>query len=586
MLKVAFFPGVGPSGANVVPLFSPADAEFEKSASAQLLPEVSKYISALRPRSDAQYVLLNAMGAGEWWGSNVNGDFFPEAALIHKPDTWTGNPLVDKPRSKDWGYGFPTFYFAHPYAHHRNKDASRAFGEVELAAWHPKMKRVELVARVDKDKCEKYGGTGVWDKLKAGEYVDVSMGCKVPYDTCSICLDWKAYRAAQATFSPHRHKTPGDAVLEVHKRLKSEGKGGIRGLSITRHDYCDHARRSMNRILPDGRKVFVYNDYPKFFDISFVFVGADKTAKVMMKIADSGKMWSLPSAQLAEKLGYEEALESSFHAGEEHEKTASIDDPLKVAFVGKLAKKKDAEIVKDTVPSQFAGSAVPLLTKHEGDLPKEILDALAAVSPETALSTTGGLGVVLRPREFQRIILIQLGKREEADHLDRANASFPKTDEIEDMALGPSSFSGGLARLLLPLLGERSALGPFIEKRVVVTGETPKEKKGSPSSLSSPLLRKIGAAYNGYRLRLMDLIPHTQDLMATVAPTELNKLASASAEELFTPLTANYLKLAFRDEIPVCSSDQKSVEPSAQRLRGDGAAVEEHVDFHNLLRRI
>jgi hypothetical protein len=30
-------------------------------------------------------VLVNAMGAGEYYGSNSNGDHFPEAGLIHRP---------------------------------------------------------------------------------------------------------------------------------------------------------------------------------------------------------------------------------------------------------------------------------------------------------------------------------------------------------------------------------------------------------------------------------------------------------------------------------------------------------------------
>ena len=964
MIKVAYYSGVGPAGVAVLPLFGPADKEFEKTASSQLLPEVSKYITTLKPRKDAQYVLLNAMGAGEWWGSNVNGDFFPEASLIHRPDKWTGNPLLDKPRAEGWAFGFPTFYFAHPYAHHRNKDATRAFGDVELAAWHPRMKRVELVTRVDKDKCEKFGGLGVWDKLKAGEYVDVSMGCKVPYDTCfpagtlvrteagqkaietikagefvlthegvhrevlqtmrraaegllrvvasglpeiratenhpflvlrkaqartckgstngvklrhsfrdsatchrcgevpsfelvwaaaetltpgdylavpatrrgveyeftpaqarllgyylgdgyiiqqragkkkdgpykdmgfgfsvgaseidhlqrllstvvdagaknepnvydagcerrahivavydqdlaawlqkwggrtshgkrlleevfywsreaklelvagyidtdgsfdktgqvriasvnrgllldvqrlllsegitatvcfagtssgfspecaswylvlsafqaqkflgrstkvravevawespqsffwgdywftpvksveeldgevevfnlsvkdhesyvaegravhncSICLDWNTYRKAQATFNPLKHSSPGSAVLEYHKKLKANGGDGIRGLSITRHDYCEHASRSMNRILPDGRKVFVYNDYPKFFDISFVFVGADKTAKVMMKIADSGKMWSLPSAQLAEKLGYTE----TFAGPEIQEKTASAEDSLKEAFVGKLAKKKDAEIIKDVVPSQFAGKAIPVLTKNEEDLPKNTLDALSTVPMESALSTLSGLGMVLRPREFQRILLIQVGMRPEADRMDRAGEVFPKSQETTPVDLSPGLFSAALARLLLPLMSSRSALGPFIERRVLVAEKTPSEKKASSSSLSTALLRKIGAAYNGYRLGIMELVPHSQDLMLTAAHTELNKLASVPTEELFTPLSAQYFKIAFLDELGVCASPENSVELS-QRHRGEGFAFKEHVDQFNSQRRI
>ena len=120
--------------------------------------------------------------------SNINGDHFPEAALIHKPNDWTGNPLVDKAKARSWPYGFPTFYLAHPFAHHRNKDATRAFGEVELSTWNPLMKRVELVVRVDYDKCVKFGGTAVWDKLCAGKYPDVSMGC-VPAGTRVMLAD-------------------------------------------------------------------------------------------------------------------------------------------------------------------------------------------------------------------------------------------------------------------------------------------------------------------------------------------------------------------------------------------------------------
>ena len=206
MLKVALFPGADETGQHVFPLFGPGDGAFEKTAAPQLLPEVSRYISTLRPSLGAQYVLLNAMGASEWWGSNINGDAFNEECLIHKPDDWTGNPLLDKVKAQTWAYGFPTFYTAHPYAHHRNKDATRAFGEVELAAWNPRMKRVELVTRVDKDKCERFGGIGVWDKLKMGEYPAVSMGCKVPFDTCSICLDWTLYRKAQQMYVPGKQR--------------------------------------------------------------------------------------------------------------------------------------------------------------------------------------------------------------------------------------------------------------------------------------------------------------------------------------------------------------------------------------------
>ena len=42
--------------------------------------------------NNSQYVLVNAMGATEWYGSNVNADAFSEASLIHKPPSWANNP--------------------------------------------------------------------------------------------------------------------------------------------------------------------------------------------------------------------------------------------------------------------------------------------------------------------------------------------------------------------------------------------------------------------------------------------------------------------------------------------------------------
>lgn len=562
MFKVSFFRGATETGPVAVPLCDSTSAAFEKVATPNLLSDVSRYIEALRPNRDSIYVLVNAMGAGEFYGSNINGDYFSEASLIHAPDNWSGNPLLDKARAKTWPYGFPTFYGAHPFAHHRNKDAERAYGEVELAAWNSKMRRVELVVRVDKDKCERFAGVGVWDKLRQGHYPDVSMGCKVPFDTCSICLDWDTYRKAQSSFDPRQHASAGQAVLAFHKQLKEKNGKGIRGLSITRVDYCEHARNSMNRILPDGRKVFVYNDYPKFFDISFVFIGADKTAKVMLKIADAYRVWSLPSAELAEKLGYADAPDLT---AAPLEKVASSANFLKSAFLGKAAKEKDGEITKDVLPSRFASKAIPLLTQNEPDLPKALMDTLGGAGLGRALSTSAGLGIVLRPREFQRIYLIAGGEGLLADLLDDAGALFSRGTEVGSCPLSPASFHPPLARLLLPLLAARSALGPAVERRIVVLAQHNGQQKKYASSLSSSALDKIGTAYNGYRAGLMELVANAQQLVTLAAmPSEadLLKTAEAPVDEVFTPLAVAYLKTAFLDEFEGNKATSGSVKAS------------------------
>lgn len=560
MLKYSHFSGETEYGPSAIPLFGNGDSVFEKTAATHLLPEVVQYIATLRPQRDSQYVLVNAVGAGEYYSSNINGDYFTEECLVHAPTDWSGNPVIDRIRARDWPYGYPTFYGAHPYAHHRNKDSSRAFGEVELAAWNPEMRRVELVTRLDRKKCIEYGGQGTWDKLKSGAYPDVSMGCKVPFDSCSICLDWKRYREAQATFDPKRHKHPGQAVLEVHK------KNPIRGVSITRRDYCEHALKQMNKIFPDGRKAFVFNDYPRFFDISFVFIGADKTAKTMLFIFSGGVPHSVRSSA--------EVADNVLTDGE---KTASADDLLlRAAFEehqDKLAKQKSGEITKRVIPSQFAGKAVPLLTRCEEDLPNETMDRLSTLPPENVLSTLGGMGVLLRPREFQRITLIQLGRRDLADDLDSRNEVFQKSTGSESMGVDPRKFMPSLASLLAPLLSLRSLLAPEIERRVVVSTSDHEPRTARAPSHSEDLLDKIGAAYNGYRHDVMDLVAHSQNLLASAGvDSSLQKLASASIDDVFTPLSAAYLVEAFSEEYGSPSFDQAAagVEKgsSLQRTRG------------------
>jgi hypothetical protein len=547
MLKLSFFRGEGEAGPAVVPLFGPADSVFEKVAAPTLLSEVSRYIGDLRPTADSQYVLVNAMGASEWYGSNVNADAFDEPSLIHRPDNWSGNPLIDRITAKQWPYGFPTFYNAHAFAHHRNKDAGKAFGDVELAAWHPEMKRVELVVRVDKDKCERFGGVGVWDKLKAGQFPDVSMGTRVPWDRCSICADLDTYDKALRTFDPKRHRHPGLAVLEFHKKLKEKNGKGIRGISITRADYCDDMRLRANKILPDGRKVWVYNDFPSFFDISFVFIGADKTAKTMLFIFSGGRRYEMkPSAEMAENLGVKAPEDTGA-------KTASITDKLlNDLFVGKSAAQKSGEIVKDTLPSQFISKAIPIVTDEEPELDRKLLEQLARLPLPSVMSTAGSLGIVLKPAEFQRITLLQIGKRDLADQLDSDHQVFPETDKKDSVELGPGFFLPALAQMLAPLLEQRSGLGPVIERRVMMSSSSSKKKEHTPgvmklgSGAPSELFEKLGAAYNGYRDALMLVLPHSQVLLRSAGDPTLQKLAELPVDRVFTPLSVQYFKAAYR----------------------------------------
>ena len=553
IVKVCQYQAHQPSGEQLIQVFQPG--EMEKAASffgmgktaAPLLPSVRDLLGKLKPSSNKIYLLVNALGAGEFWGSNINGDWFGVASLIHR------GPV----------YGYETFQTAGIYTHHQNKSPEKSLGNILLSAWNDQMKRVELVIELDRDKANRFGGTSVCDKIDQGMYQDVSMGTKVPFDRCSACTDMPRFEAAVATFDPARHKSPGDAVLEVHK------KNPIRGVSITRNDYCQHLRTQLNKILPNGVKIYAINDFPRFFDISFVFIGADKTAKVMAKLASVGTGETVPSWRVAEDEGYLPDVEEQMEKAASVEKSADIhirdkntgeivstwrfadfsgpggasmlqevrkdgslgpkvdritsggisSRPIAEKAVGhlisraKVAQIKAGEIEKDITPSQFGGKAIPA----RPDLPNDVLDRLGSSDMGEALSTPAMMGMLLKPREFQRITIIHMGNKPLADELDRHNMVFGPTDEVESPGeMGSDRMSEVLKKILLPFMEDKSFLEPVAKRRmvkIIIMGGSKGELEGEKIASSDRFLLKISAAYNGYLQQLAHCLHDIPDVI-------------------------------------------------------------------------
>jgi len=210
---------------------------------------------------DPRFVYLHviALGAGEYYGSNSNGDYFPETELIGACKIFAGRERC---------YGFKTFEtVGKVYRLHQNKDSEKSIGDVVKAIYNQKMHRVELIIAVEKEKAP-----DIVERIDNGEKLPVSMGCKVKYDECSICGN-RAYKS--------------------------------------RLEYCIHGKMMLNQVLPDGRKVFRINIAPIFHDISFVRVPADKTAYVLAKVAEekSAEVEKVePSMAPAEKIDAEELV--------------------------------------------------------------------------------------------------------------------------------------------------------------------------------------------------------------------------------------------------------------------------------------
>ncbi len=198
-------------------------AEEKKDISKAILD----FIKGIRPNKDKEiYVHTIIMGDGETWGSNHNGDYFPGDDLYNDGDA----------------YGYKTFLSGGIYVHHKNKNKGRSLGNITLSVINPVMRRIELIERVDRQLSREFDeGFGVYDRLNDGEILMKSMGCKVPFDICSICAN----------------------------------------KAKTRHEYCDHARNHMNKVYPDGKKVFVLNPKPVFFDSSYVGSPAFKPANII-----------------------------------------------------------------------------------------------------------------------------------------------------------------------------------------------------------------------------------------------------------------------------------------------------------------
>ncbi len=81
MIKYVEYEAFDEHGQHIIPINSMYD--MNKTASSYS-PELMKIIVNMKRRPDRYYVVINALGSHEVWGSNRNGDGFPESGLIHK----------------------------------------------------------------------------------------------------------------------------------------------------------------------------------------------------------------------------------------------------------------------------------------------------------------------------------------------------------------------------------------------------------------------------------------------------------------------------------------------------------------------
>lgn len=181
---------------------------------------------------------------------NRNGDGFNEDTCRKQASTFVGRPLRDWSKSAHNG--------ARLFRHHRNKDPQVSYGYVKLAAYNPRMRRIELllIANGTKEAAERNGGLVIPDStreiLERGDDLPGSMACSLPHDVCQNCFHKAASRDEYCT---------SDTCINPHD--------GFQGLG------CRHGMAQLNK---NGRQQFVENPGSMFFDWSEVIRPADRTA--------------------------------------------------------------------------------------------------------------------------------------------------------------------------------------------------------------------------------------------------------------------------------------------------------------------
>jgi hypothetical protein len=481
---------------------TPRGGGLEKIAGV-LQPEIASFIKSLRPDPQYQYVLMTPMGAFEVWGMNVNGDIFPEISLsfdLTKDDPVpVAQALEDKwlrpfgkkiPPGNYRAFGYKTFLDANRYRHHVNKNPELSYGGVVLSVWNPMMHRVELIVRHDREKAKRVGAEEIVSDLDEGKQRQISMGCKVPFDVCTKC--------------GHISRTP--------------------------NDYCTDLRFQMGSVLDSGIVIGAVNFFPRFFDLSDVFIPAAKESGVLQKVA-AQRYWIMGPEVVTVGVTERPDPECLFLEKTASAKTAATD--------------KSAEISKKVLPNSGYRS-VATTSACEPDLPKSIL---GGTDFSKLLTTLAMLGIVLKPREFQYGMLKRMGKEDLAEKMHGDKQVFSEVAPGGTSQFSSDDYSPQLARLLAPLLADRSGFSPHLPRRVVritVIKAIPEEKHASVEN--TELLEKVASAYSSYRRAFRGLA----DTLAVVVESDPEYYRS------------NYFGEFLTDHMEKVAADSNSVDLSAK----------------------
>lgn len=218
-------------------------------------------------------------------------------------------------------------------------------------------------------------------------------------------------------WTPIRKLEQHEESVEVHNlSVEDDESYTVNGVAVhncsicgnrapTRAQYCDHLKFQMRDII-DGRKVCALNPSPKFFDISFVFRGADPTAFMLKKVAHDGA-YDLSGASAGE---YLEGMTQTKNAAR---KMAVIDKIVQGIPVDAKAYGMDPTEVSNLCQMR---DTVSMIGKNMPELPDNLLRGLSEHTlPKIFSSMMASGGMMLSTPEVVKITIYKVFPKSRVD---------------------------------------------------------------------------------------------------------------------------------------------------------------------------
>ena len=419
------------------------------------------YFKSVVPVPGHSFVYVLAVSAWEIYGENRNGDGFPEFPYKENsnPSGITAEDVLPLHYKTFEEYGYN-------YRHHSNKQPEKAVGRVVKAFWNPPMHRVELLVDVENAKAP-----DLIERIVAGEFPPVSMGTRVPYDVCTVCLNH----------------------------------------APTRAQYCDHLKFNMRQVV-NGIIAAALNPKCKFFDISWVFKPADTMAYMMKKVADTHS-YEISGAAAGEYLSAMQQRKEAAH------KLAVID---KVIQGIPVAAKGEGIDPTELGNLQQMRDTVLDMGGEMRDLPDSALQNLATHPLQKIFSTLFASGMQLSTPEVIKITIYKGYPASEipGEFVDKSVVMQQKILELLSECpqilemfeknnvfnMSPRNIDPKIAEIAMPFMEKRSGIYEYLHRKVVPEQWREEAPYTTPLSLTDPATGQQYGTTRGAAIRAHDEI--------------------------------------------------------------------------------